>query len=211
MKKILVGVLAAVVVIAGIVLACIMSKPNDETGAGTANIGKENDSKETTPKYEDLTKTRRIGSFDDLWLDLPGWREDGSETCTVAENLNYYIIAITSDEYDSFDELFNNVAKPDLKHFVDRGTYEDFVPETKEEVTLSNGVKATKFESTLRLEDYGDKYEYPAYGYYFEFNNKPIIILSIETHTGSKYNSEEGKQEANKYVDQVVQTIRSKE
>lgn len=207
MKKIWVAAIVAVVVIAGIVLACTISKPNDNQDVDNSGAG----STETSKKFEDLTMTRRIGSFDDLWLDLPGWREDASETCRVAESLNYYIIAVASDEYDSFDELFNNVAKPDLKHFVDRGTYEDFVPETKEEVVLSNGVKATKFEGTLRLEDYGDKYEYPAYGYYLEFNNKPVMVMSVETHTGSTYNSEEKRLETNKYVDQVVQTIRSEE
>lgn len=207
MKKILLAVIVTAVVVVGIVLTCTMFKPNNENNAN--NTVTENT--ETSKKFEDLTMTRMLGSFDDLWLDFPNWREDGSETCTVAESYNYYIIAIASDEYDSFDELFNNVAKSDLRHFIDRGVYEDFVPETQEEVILSNGVKSTKFEGTLRLEDLGDLYEYPAYGYYLKFNNKPIIIMSVETNTGSIQNSEEGRLTTNKYVDQVVQTLRSEE
>lgn len=164
---------------------------------------------EVAKKFDDLTMTRMIGSFDDVWVDLPNWREDGSETCTVAEYQNYYIIAVISKEDSSFDELFNNTVKSDLRHFVDRGSYEDFTPETKEEVLLSNGIQAIRFDGTLRLEDYGDKYEYPSYGYYLNFNNYSIMIMSIETETGSSLNSDEQRLITNKYVDEIVQTIRN--
>ena len=181
-------------------------------GKETNKVNNDNTDKtennETSKRFEDLTMTRRIGSIDDVWVDLPNWTEDGSETCTVVSKLNYYIVALISSEDYSFDELFNNIAKSDLRHFVDRGTYEDFLPETKE-VTLSSGIKATKFEGTLRLEDYGDKYEYPAYGYYFKFNNYPVMIMSIETDTLSTNNSETERLTTNKYVDEIVQTVRN--
>lgn len=161
---------------------------------------------ETYKKFDDLTMTRMLGSFDDVWVDFPSWRENGSETCTVAEHLNYYIIGVISKEDYSFDELFNNVAKSDLKHFVNRGTYENFIPEKTEEITFSNGIKATKFEGTLSLEDYGDVYNYPTYGYYFKFNNYPIMIMSVETDSND--NSEEERLITNNYVDKMIETIR---
>lgn len=205
MKKVLLSILMV-----GMMFSlCACGNNKEQTNDETNN--KTEEKTETNKKFADLTMTRRIGVFDDVWVDLPSWREDGSETCRVAESLNYYIIAVISEEDYSFEELFNNVAKSDLKHFVDRGTYEDFVPDTSEEITLSNGIKATKFEGTLHLEDYGDVYNYPAYGYYFKFNNHPIIVMSVETNTGSVNNSEEKRLETNKYVDQVVQTIRSEE
>lgn len=204
MKKVLLSIL----VVGMIFTLCACAKESD--GLNNDNSSKV-ENKESSKKFDDLTKTRMLGSFDDVWIDLPAWREDGSETCTVVENLNYYIIGVISKENYSFDELFNDVAKADLKHFVDRGTYEDFKPDTKEEVSLNNGIKATKFEGTLRLEDYGDKYEYPAYGYYFKFNNYPIMIMSIETDTGSVNNSEEQRLTTNKYVDEIVQTIKDSE
>lgn len=205
MKKVLLSILMV-----GMMFSlCACGNNKEQTNNETDN--KTEEKTETNKKFADLTRTRRIGVFDDVWADLPSWREDGSETCTVAEWLNYYIIAVISKEDYSFEELFNNVAKSDLKHFVDRGTYEDFVPDTSEEITLSNGIKATKFEGTLHLEDYGDVYNYPAYGYYFKFNNHPIMVMSVETSTGSVNNSEEKRLETNKYVDQIVQTIRSEE
>lgn len=125
--------------------------------------------------------------------------------------MNYYIIAMISEENYSFNELFNNEAKSDLKHFVERATYEDFIPQKSEEVTLSNGIKSTKFEGTLPVNDYGTPYQYPAYGYYFKFNNYTIMIMSVETDTGSINNSEEQRNATNKYVDEIVQTIRNTE
>lgn len=206
MKKILWTIL-----LGGMMLSLCACGTNKTTNEENDTNNKTEEKKETNKKFTDLTMTRKIGVFDDVWVDLPNWREDGSETCTVAEYMNYYIIAVISKEDYSFEELFNNVAKSDLKHFVDRGTYEDFVPDTSEEITLSNGIKATKFEGTLHLEDYGDVYNYPAYGYYFKFNNYPIMVMSVETDTGSANNSEEQRLATNKYVDQVVQTIRNKE
>lgn len=167
-----------------------------------------NDNKqEVAKKFDDLTMIRMIGSFDDVWIGLPNWREDGSETCTVVEYQNYYIIAVISKEDSSFDELFNNTVKSDLRHFVDRGSYEDFTPETKEEVLLSNRIQTIRFDGTLRLEEYGDKYEYPVYGYYLNFNNYSIMIMSTET--GSFLNSDEQRRVTNKYVDEIIQTIRN--
>lgn len=200
MKKVLLSILTF-----GMVLT-LSACGNKQNSSIDDNKGS---NQEASQKFEDLTMTRMVGSFDDVWVDLPNWREDGSETCTVIESYNYYIIGVISKEDYSFEELFNNVAKSDLRHFVDRGTYDDFVPETQEEVTLSNGIKATKFEGTLRLEDYGDKYEYPAYGYYFKFNNYPIMFMSVETATGSIHNSEEERLNTNKYVDKIVQTVKS--
>lgn len=203
MKKSLIGAIVAVVAIIVLVFVGIkVFKPQTNDNVNDTK-------KESSKKYDDLTITKRIGSFDDLWIDLPSWREDGSEDCSVAEYLNYYIIAVTSDECDNFEDLFNNAGKPNLRHFVDRGNYEDFVPETEEEVTLENGIKATKFEGTLHLEDYGDSYEYPTYGYYLKFNDKPVMVMSVETDTGSVNNSEEKRLTTNEYVDKVVQTIRS--
>lgn len=203
MKKIFLSIIMMMMVLT--LCACSKTeKTNDDNSNKT-------DNKETSKKFDDLTMTRRIGVFDDAWIDLPSWREDSSETCRVAERYNYCIIAVISDEDYSFDELFNNVAKSDLKHFVDRGTYEDFEPDTKEEVVLSTGINATKFEGTVKLEDYGDKYEYPAYGYYLKFNNYPIMVMSIETNTGSQLNSEEEWLNAKNYVDKAVQTIRTSE
>lgn len=196
MRKILLSILMVGMVFT--LCAC----GNSETESGRKN---------GIEKFEDLTMTRRLGTFDDAWIDFPNWREDGSETCRVAEKLNYYIIGFISDEDYSFDELFNNVAKSDLRHFVDRGTYEDFTPDKKEEVKLSNGIDATKFEGTLKLENYGDNYEYPAYGYYLKFNNYPIMIMSIETNTGSENNSEEEWLTAKDYVDKMVLTLRNSE
>lgn len=181
-------------------------KQNDSSN----NIKKEENKQETNKKFEDLTITKMIGSFDDVWIDLPDWRENGSETCTVIENMNYYIIAVISNEDYSFDELFNNVAKSDLKHFVDRGNYEDFIPDIKEEVTLTNGIEAIKFEGILSMDSYNTLYEYQTYGYYFKFNNYPIMIMSIETaKAGVDKNSEEQRVTTNKYVDEIVQTIKN--
>lgn len=202
MKKILLTILMT-----GMILTlCACGMKTDKVSIDSSS---KTENKETNKKFDDLTMTKMIGSFDDVWMDFPNLREDGSEDCTLVIDMNYYIIAVISKEDYSFDELFNNVAKANLRFFVDRGTYEDFTPDTKEEVTISNNIKATKFAGTLRLEDYGDKYEYPAYGYYFKFNNYPIMIMSIETHTDSVNNSEEKRLANNKYVDQIVQTIRT--
>lgn len=205
MKKILLSIL--------MVLLCVSLSgcgSNDSTkNDGTSKVENKG---ENTKKYADLTMTRRIGVIDDVWIDLPNWREDGNETCTVVEYLNYYIIAAISKEDFDFDELFNNEVKPSLKHFVDRGTYDDFVPDKKEEVVLNNGIKAFKFEGTLTMDSYGDKYNYPAYGYYFKYNNYPVIVMSVETEKGGKdLNSEDERNKTNKYVDQVVETIREHE
>lgn len=207
MKKVLLGVFLVVMIVALIFVGIKLSKPqtNEINNTNTEN------NKKTSKKFNELTMTRRIGSFDDVWVDLPNWREDGSETCTVAENMNYYIISVISEEDYSLDELFNNVAKADLKHFVERATYEDFVPQKSGEVTLSNGIKATKFEGTLHLDNYGTPYQYPTYGYYFKFNKYPIMIMSVETDTESVNNSEEQRLATNKYVDEIVQTIRNTE
>lgn len=205
MKKILLSIM--------MVLLCISLSgcgSNDSTkNDGTSKVGNKG---EDTKKYADLTMTRRIGVIDDAWIDLPNWREDGNETCTVAEYLNYYIIAAISKENFDFDELFNNEVKPSLKHFVDKGTYEDFVPDKKEEVVLNNGIKALKFSGILTMDSYGDTYNYPAYGYYFKYNNYPVIVMSLETEKGGKdLNSEDERNKTNKYVDQVVETIREYE
>lgn len=203
MKKIMLSILMGCMVLT--LCACGSEKDNVNN-----DNNKKIENKDTNEKYADLTMTRRIGIMDDLWIDLPNWREDGSETCIVAEYLNYYIIAITSKEDKDFESLYNNTAKLDLKHFVDRGTYEDFTPEM-EDVKLKNGIKVNKFNGTLKFEDYGDQYEYPAYGYYLKFNDYPIMVMAIETNTGSKNNSDEEWFKAKTYVDQAVETIRSKE
>lgn len=204
MKKMILSIL----MVSMVFLLCACGKDLEQTNNENENKN-ETEVKEETKKDEDLTMTRMIGSFDDILMDFPSWQEDGSETCTVVERYNYYIIAIISGEDYSFDELFNNEAKSNLRHFVDRGDYEDFIPDKSEEVTFNNGIKATKFEGTLRLEDYGDKYEYPAYGYYFKFNNYPIILMSVETSTDSILNSEEERLKTNNYVDKMVETIRN--
>lgn len=204
MKKVMLSIILGCMVLT--LCACGKNESNVDNNGGY-NKTQESGSKKI---YADLTMTRRIGVMDDLWIDLPSWREDGSETCRVAEYLNYYIVAITSKEDTNFEELYNNTAKSDLRHFVDRGTYEDFTPEM-EEVKLASGIKAKKFNGTLKFEDYGDNYEYPAYGYYLEFNNYPIIVMAIETNTGSVNNTEEEWAKAKTYVDQAVETIRSNE
>lgn len=168
--------------------------------------------KESVSKYADLNMNRKIGVIDDAWVSLPSWREDGSETCTVVENLNYYILAVISKEDYSFEELFNNEVKSSLKHFVDKGTYEDFVPDNKSEVTLDNGIKAVKFDGVLSMDSYGDTYNYPTYGYYFKYNDYPVMVMSVETEKGGKdLNSEDERNKTNKYVDEIVETIREHE
>lgn len=201
MKKILLSILMVGTLFT--LSACGKDGSNDSNDTGKA------ESVKNTKKYDDLTMTRMIGSFDDVWIDFPGWREDGSETCTVVESYNYYIIAVISKEDYTFEELFNEEAKSNLRHFVDRGNYDDFVPDKTEDVSFSNGIKTTKFEGTLHLEDYGDEYNYPAYGYYFKYNNYPIMIMSVETDTGSQLNSEESWLQANDYVDRMIETIKN--
>lgn len=164
--------------------------------------------KEEIIKFDDLTMSRMLGSFDDVWVDFPNWRENGSENCTVVESYNNYIIGVISMEEYSFDELFKMEVKPNLKHFVENGTYEDFVAESSEEVNLSNGIKATKFDGKLSMDSYGTLYEYPVYGYYFKFNNYSIMMMSVATDTKAS-DSEVRRLEANKYVDEIVQTIRN--
>lgn len=204
MKKVLLSILTFV--LAFTLCACESNSTNENNDS---NNQTENN---VTKKFEDLTKTRRIGTFDDVWVDLPNWREDGSENSKVIESKNYFIVAVISEENYTFEELFNNKVKSTLKHFVDRGTYEDFQPNTKEEVTLSNGIKATKFEGNLSMDNYGTIHEYPTYGYYFNYNNYPIMIMSVETTiSGVDNNSEEQRLNTNKYVDEIVQTIRDSE
>lgn len=184
------------------------------SGCGS-NKGEEKtleNNKESVSKYADLSMNRRIGVIDDAWVSLPSWREDGSETCTVVENLNYYILAVISKEDYSFEELFNNEVKSSLKHFVDRGTYENFVPDNKSEVTLDNGIKAVKFEGTLSMDSYGDIYNYPTYGYYFKYKDYPVMVMSVETEKGGKdLNNDDERNKTNKYVDEIVETIREHE
>lgn len=207
MKKLLLGVLIAVVMLVSL-SACGNPQPRTND-ANTANI--ENDQK-TSKKFNELTMTRRIGSFDDVWVDLPNWREDGSETSLIIENVNYFIVIAISKEDYTFDELYENEMKSTLKHSVDRGNYEDFIPDSKEDVKLSNGINATKFEGTLSMDNYGTAYKYPTYGYYLEFNNYPIMIMAVETEKGgANKNSEEQRIATNKFVDEIVQTIRSTE
>lgn len=181
-------------------------------GCSKEDVGEKDNTSKKEQKNSDLVMTRRIGSFDDLWLDLPNWREDGSETCTVIEYMNYYIMAVSSKEDYTFEELFNNETKPNLKHFVDKGTYDDFTPDSKEEVVLSNGINATKFDGILTMDSYGTLYKYLTYGYYFKYNNYPVMIISVETtKTSADKNSEEQRLATNKYVDEIVKTIRISE
>lgn len=203
MKKILLSALITVIMMVSL-CGCSNTQINDT---------KEENNQKISKKFDDLTRTTRIGSFDDVWVDIPEkGRLEGSETSEVIENMNYYIVMAISKEDYSFDELFNNEVKATLKHSVDRGTYEDFTPDTAEEVKLSNGIKATKFEGTLSMDSYGTAYEYPTYGYYFKYNNYPIMIMSVETTIGgASKNSEEQRKTTNKYVDEIVQTIRNTE
>lgn len=206
MKKVIIGIVVVAVIVVAI-FACSKLKTNDTNNVNAVS------SQETSKKFEDLTNTQRVGSFDDVWVDLPKWRlESSSETSVTIENVNYFIVMAISKEDYSFDELYNNEMKSTLKHSVNKGTYQDFTPETKEEVKLSNGIKATKFEGTVVMDNYGTIYKYPAYGYYFKYNNYPVMIMSIETEiSGASKNSEEQRTTANKYVDKIVQTIRNTE
>ncbi len=207
MKKVLLGVVIGLIVIGVVLFVCL--KPEKESEMGGENSTENN--QEPVKKFEDLTKTERIGSFDDVWVDVPSWRVGGSETSLVLENMNYFIVAAISKEEYSFDEIYENEMKSTLKHSVNRGDYTDFVPES-EEVILNNGIKATKFEGTLSMDSYGTLYEYPAYGYYFKFNDYPVMIMSVETDiAGKDKNSEEQRQTTNRYVDEIIQTIRSAE
>lgn len=204
MKKVLLTIL-----LGGMLFSVCACGKIDNEGNNTQNNTELTNEK--SKHYDDLTMTRRIGVFDDLWIDLPQWREDGSETCRVAEYYNYYILAITTKEdYNTFDELYENEVKGDLRFFVFKGTYEDLKIE-KKEVTLSNGIKATKFEGIVNVDSYGTPYEYPVYGYYLFYNNYPIIVMSIEIDTDSVNNTEERKQMTLDYVDKAVETIRSNE
>lgn len=216
MKKALLTVLLGAMVFS--FCACGSTKNDSENNEKTENNQtteskeKTKSNKNTAKKFDDLTRSRMVGSFDDVWVDFPSWREDASETHVTMENLNYYIVIAISEEDYSFDELFHNETAVALRSSVDRGDYEDFVPDTTEEVTLDNGIKATKFEGTLHMDSYGTLYNYPAYGYYFKYNNYPIMIMSVETTIGGeKLNSEEQKAETNNYVDQIVLTIRDSE
>lgn len=195
-----------------VMLLCVtLSGCGSDNSTQKTDAGDAENKNEEFKKYADLTKPRRIGSFDDAWIDFPAWREDGSETCRVGEFYNYYILAVISDEDYDFDELFNNETKSDLRFFVDRGVYEDFVPDTKEEVTLENGLNASVFEGTLTMEDYGDIYNFPTYGYFLKFNNYKLMVMAVETNTGSANNSEERWNDAKRYVSQMVETIRDHE
>lgn len=206
MKKVIIGIVVVAIVVVAI-FACSKLKTNDTNNTNTGS------SQETSKKFEDLTDTQRVGVFDDVWVDLPDWRlESRRETSITIENVNYFIVMAISKENYSFDELYNNEMKKALKNSVNRGTYQDFTPDAKEEVELSNGIKATKFEGTVVMDNYGTIYKYPTYGYYFKYNNYPVMIMSIETEKGgASKNSEEQRTTANKYVDEIVQTIRSTE
>lgn len=216
MKKALLTVLLGAMVFS--FCACGSTQNDSENSKKTENTqtteskDKTESNQKTPQTFDDLTMPRRVGSFDDVWVDLPSWREDGSETSLIVENMNYYIVMAISEEDYSFGELFHNEMAGTLRHFVDKGDYEDFVPDTTEEVTLDNGIKATKFEGTLHMDSYGSLYNYPAYGYYFKYNNYPIMIMSVETSIGGEdKNSEEQRAETNKYVDKIVLTIRDSE
>lgn len=162
-------------------------------------------------KFSDLTIAKEVGSFDDVWVDIPeGWRVDASETSMTLSKMNYFIVMSISREAYSFDELYENEMKSTLKHSVDNGSYGAFTPEA-EQVDL-NGTAADKFEGTLSMDNYGTPYEYPAYGYFLSYNSYPIMIMSVETKiAGEDKNSEEQRLEANKLVDEIVQTLRSEE
>lgn len=171
---------------------------------GCSNKNVDTDNKEEVKKFDDLTMTRSIGTFSNLWIDLPSWREENSENCITISNQNYYIITVISEEDYTFDELYNNEIKVNLSQFVDRGTYSDFAP-NKDEVILSNGINAVKFDSNLSMDSYGTLYEYPAYGYYFKYENYPIMVMFVDIDTT---NNEEKRNDIKKYVDEMVQTIR---
>lgn len=182
--------------------ACGSKESGDKSGS------KSEAKQEMSQSFDDLTMTQQIGMYE-MYVDLPSWRMDYGEDFFTAENQNYFIVGMTSDACSSFEELYNDVAKSTLKAMVSRGEYEDFTPDKKEEVTLNNGVKATKFEGTVRMDSYGTLYEYPAYGYYYTFNKQPVMIMSLETTIGGEdLNDEEQRSTTNGYVDQIVETIR---
>lgn len=62
----------AVIAIGTLIFCCIKignPQTNEINNTNTDN------NKNTIKKFNDLTMTRNIGSFDDVWIDLPKWRE----------------------------------------------------------------------------------------------------------------------------------------
>lgn len=219
MKKVVLTIL--VIVLLGTLIFLIGgNKKKDTTGNESVDSGKNVSTENKNGSYKtfsDLTKTQQIGANNQIWVDVPSWRLDFDSNSFNAESKNYFIIGATSSEIEvsdslkeTFTTLYNSEIKSTLKNNVERATYDDFTPSSSREETLSNGIKALKFEGTQTADVYGTEYSYPIYGYSFNYNNQPIVIMSIVTTIGGEnLNTEEQQIETNKYVDEIVQTIRS--
>lgn len=164
---------------------------------------KKEEEKEIFKKFDHLTEEQSISKTNDLFIDLPDWSRNYGENYFALENEDYFIVGLTNDENLTFDELYNQKIKDILKITVNYGNYDEFTFNKKEEIKINDYIPSTKFEGTLKMNTNKKTYDYKTYGYYMNYNNKTIVVMSIETN-----NNETKRKEIIKYVDEIVQTIR---
>ena len=163
--------------------------------------------------YSELPDAKQIGASP-LFVNIPDWRaEDWGYAFIAAESTGYAIVVASDSEAhpgESVDAFFPALYNEDIKGILMqfyRATYEDFTPDQTEKVTLACGAEALKFEGRNSANDYGTENSFPVYGYAFSYNDFPVIIFSIVVDENG---TEESKcAEMNRYVDEIVQTIRS--
>ena len=152
--------------------------------------------------------SKELGIESGVYISIPSWRESSGENYLVLQNSNYFIISVISSE-SNLEDLYNNEVTSILNTQVDRGKYSKLLGMTTNEIKINKNT-SINFNGNIERDSYGTVDKFDVYGYFLNYENKSIIIMSIETNIGGNdLNTQKDKENTNKYVDDIVKSIRS--
>lgn len=162
--------------------------------------------------YDELSKVKQL-SVHPIYLNIPAIRtEDWGYSFVISDSLDYAIVVTTDTDAhpgesidDIFPTLFNGDQKGVLMQFY-RADYADFEPENTTHLTLVSGNEALRFEGVQTADDYGTAVSFDVFGYAFMFNDYPVIVSVL-----SKDTDDAKVDELIRYVDEMVQTVRTEQ
>ena len=177
----------------------------EQTESATADLGTSDYN-----EYPELSEVKQL-SVHPIYLNIPALRtEDWGYSFVISDSLDYAIVVTTDTDAhpgesinDIFPTLFNGDQKGVLMQFY-RADYDDFEPENTTHFTLVSGNEALRFEGVQTADDYGTAVSFDVTGYAFMFNDYPVIVSVF-----SKDTDDAKVDELIRYVDEMVQTVRS--
>ena len=231
MKKTLAFILA-ILCVGAMVSGCGKKAENENTPSNssigttsTESSGSKKEDDVNFKTFDELPSVECLSAFDDdkriyAYLNCADWSKDNTDTYFVAQEAQEYgILVCCADSLmpgksinDCFYEVYQDKFGITLDSFSSEyGSGSGFVlktPKITGKALLPCGAEAVKFEveQPSKFDDYNSCY---IYGYGFMFNDLPMIV-SFAVKCDYKDDLGDAKMaELTKYVDEMVQTVRT--